>query len=283
MISPENEEYILRHAYVPEHVISLMVLISKAEPFLTDEFVYYTKDDWVIFIGYPFDRTVTLERCDYALQSIRETLRPEYIWFIGENLPQSLASSHTERESDRYYSLDIESVEIKKQLRRVVDKAMKDLATEKSHIMRKEHVELIEEFIKREKPNPRIKALFLAMPDYVKECPTAFVLNAWDKESHLSAFYVIELGAETFATYVVGCHSKEHYTSHASDVLFFEMIRLAQETGKKSISLGLGVNDGIRRFKEKWGGVPFLNYEYCEQRAGRIDTASLFNVLLGRL
>jgi hypothetical protein len=283
MISPENEEYILRHAYVPEHVISLMVLISKAEPFLADEFVYYAKDDWIIFVGYPFDRTVTLERCDTALQSIRETLRPEYVWFIGEDLPQSLVSSHTERESDQYYSLDIESVEIKRQLRHVVEKAMKDLVTERSHLMGKEHVELIEEFIKRENPNPRIKALFLAMPDYVRECPTAFVLNAWDKESHLSAFYVVELGAETFATYVVGCHSKKHYTSHASDVLFFEMIRLAQEAGKKSISLGLGVNEGIRRFKKKWGAVPSLKYEYCEQRAGYAGTGSLLKVLMGMM
>ena len=283
MISLEKQEYVFRHAYVPEHVISLMVLISKAEPFLTGEFVYYAKDDWVIFVGYPFDRTVTLERCDTALQSIRETLQPEYVWFIGEDLPQSLASSYTERESDQYYSLDIESVEIKKQLRRVVDKAMKDLATERSHIMGKEHVELIKEFIEREKPSPRIEALFLAMPDYVKECPTAFVLNAWDKESHLSAFYVVELGAETFATYVVGCHSKKHYTSHASDVLFFEMIRLAQEAGKKSISLGLGVNEGIRRFKEKWGGVPFLNYEFCEQRPGYTGTGSLLRALVGMI
>ena len=30
-----------------------MVLISKAEPYLTDDFVYYAKDNWLIFVGYP--------------------------------------------------------------------------------------------------------------------------------------------------------------------------------------------------------------------------------------
>ncbi|MFZ3090961.1 MAG: hypothetical protein WA240_10125 [Nitrospirota bacterium] len=32
------------------------------------------------------------------------------------------------------------------------------------------------------------------------------------------------------------------------------MINLAKEHGKGYINLGLGVNNGIRRFKEKWGG-----------------------------
>lgn len=55
-----------------------------------------------------------------------------------------------------------------------------------------------------------------------------------------------------------------------SDLLFYEMINLAKEHGKGYINLGLGVNEGIRRFKEKWGGVPFLRYEFCEYR--RKDT-----------
>jgi hypothetical protein len=46
----------------------------------------------------------------------------------------------------------------------------------------------------------------------------------------------------------------------ASDLLFNEMVRLAQSEGKQAINLGLGVHRGIRRFKEKWGGEPFLNH-----------------------
>jgi hypothetical protein len=39
------------------------------------------------------------------------------------------------------------------------------------------------------------------------------------------------------------------------------MINLSKENSKGYIHLGLGVNEGIRRFKEKWGGVPFLKYD----------------------
>ena len=41
---------------------------------------------------------------------------------------------------------------------------------------------------------------------------------------------------------------------------FFEMVNLALIKGKKAVNLGLGINNGIRRFKEKWGGAPFLIY-----------------------
>jgi hypothetical protein len=44
----------------------------------------------------------------------------------------------------------------------------------------------------------------------------------------------------------------------ASDLLFNEMVKLAQSEGKQAINLGLGIHPGIRRFKEKWGGQPFL-------------------------
>ena len=283
MIRPQQEHDILRQAYVPEHIIPLMVLISKAEPFLTADFVYYAKDNWLIFVGYPLDRSVSLNVCDTLLRALRDHLHPEYIWFIGTEVPPSLASSCTERESDQYYTLDIQSLEVKSDLKRVVQKALNGLMTERSRSMAREHADLTQEFIKREKPYPRIRELFLSMPDYVRGSQTAVVLNARDKKGHLSAFYVVDLGAESFATYLVGCHSKKRYMAHASDLLFFEMIRLAQESGKRSINLGLGVNPGIRRFKEKWGGVPFLNYEFCEHHTGYTKPYSLMKSLEGKL
>ena len=46
----------------------------------------------------------------------------------------------------------------------------------------------------------------------------------------------------------------------ASDLLFHEMVQCACEEKKTFLNLGLGIGAGVRRFKEKWGGVPFLNY-----------------------
>ena len=50
----------------------------------------------------------------------------------------------------------------------------------------------------------------------------------------------------------------------ASDLLLIELIKFSEKHGKRYIHLGLGVNDGIRRFKEKWGAKPSRNDEMCE-------------------
>jgi hypothetical protein len=121
------------------------------------------------------------------------------------------------------------------------------------------------------------------MPDYVSRSSSACTLDARDRNGKLSAFFVVELGARSFSTYVLGCHSKKHYVPHASDLLFQEMIRLTREYGKDTINLGLGVNAGIKRFKEKWGGIPSLRYEFCERDYGTTRTISMIKSLEGKL
>jgi len=75
---------------------------------------------------------------------------------------------------------------------------------------------------------------------------------------------VMDMAPTGFASYVVGCHSRTVRAPHASDLLFVEMVAAARGAGKRYIDLGLGVHDGIRRFKTKWGAEIFLPYEMCE-------------------
>jgi hypothetical protein len=283
VITSEEEAYVLERAYVPEHIINLMGPISKGEPFLKEEYLGFVKDNWLIFVGYPLDGNFSQIRSERVLKQAAETFRPEILWFIGPEILPSLLDSCKERETDRYYTLDIEQTKLKPSLQRIADKASKELTVERSRAFSKEHEALIAELLKREKLPPRVRELYRAMPDYVARSSSACTLNARDKNRKLSAFFVVELGAKNFLTYVLGCHSKKHYVPHASDLLFFEMINLTHEHGKHTIHLGLGVNEGIRRFKEKWGGIPSLNYEFCERDYGTTRTLSLIKALEGKL
>ncbi|MCG6537526.1 MAG: GNAT family N-acetyltransferase, partial [Syntrophales bacterium LBB04] len=126
---------------------------------------------------------------------------------------------------------------------------------------------------------PMVTELYRAMPAYVAGSPTSVVMGAYDSKERLSALFVVELAATAFATWVLGCYSRKHYVAHASDLLFREVIDLARGEGKKYISLGLGVNPGIKRFKEKWGGTPVLAYEFCERRYPRGKISPLMRLL----
>ena len=283
MMTPEEDEYVLTRAYVPEHIVSLMVLLSKGEPFLMKDYLGYGKDNWLILVGYPLDGNFSQQRAEGVLKQAIDTFRPEYLWFIGPEIPPSLFEVCRERETDQYYRMDLNQNSPKPSLQRIVDKVSKELAVERGHLISKEHETLIAEFLKREKVPSRVRELYLTMPDYVAHSSSSFVLNARDRRGRLCAFFVVELAAKQFATYVLGSYSKKDYAPHASDLLFLEMINLTREQGKKMIQLGLGVNRGIRRFKEKWGGTPFLPYEFCECFYGTTRTISMIKTLEGKL
>jgi len=283
MITTEEEGYISERAYIPEHILNLMVPISRGEPFLKEDYLGFVKDNWLIFVGYPLDGNFSQVRGERVLKRAVETFRPEYLWFVGPEILPSLLDSCKERETDRYYTLDIEQTNLKPYPKRIANKAPKELTVERSHSFSKEHEALISELLKREELPPRVRELYRAMPDYVVRSSSAWVLNARDKNGKLCASFVVELGAKNFSTYVLGSYSRKYYVPHASDLLFLEMIKLTREYGKRTIHLGLGVNEGIRRFKEKWGGTPSLNYEFCERYYGTTRTVSLIKSLEGKL
>ena len=283
MITPAEEAYTRAMAYVPEHIVSLMALVSKGDPFLIEDYLVLVKDNWLILVGYPLEKPHSPERCGRIAQQAVAAFRPEYLWFIGPEIPPALEDSCKERQTDQYYRLDIDQVMPKPSLRRVADRAAGELTVERGRSISREHEGLIAELLKRQTLSPRVRELYRAMPAYVGQSSSAWILNAFDQRGRLCAFTVVELGADRFSTYVLGSHSKKQYVPHASDLLFREMINLTREQGKDSINLGLGVNTGIRRFKEKWGGKPFLRYEFCECRYAAARKVSLIDALLGRL
>lgn len=278
--TPHDERDALVRAYVPEHIPGLMTAISRATPFRLDDYLGWAKDDWVIFIGYPLGQAFSAARCEQLVARAREIYRPAYLWFIGPEIPPALARDCRTRQSDHYLRLELAHTQIKASLQREVNRAAQLLRIETTRAWTKEHQALTDELMRREKLPPLIAELYRAMPQYIAQCETARVLNARDARGALTAFFVVELAAVQFDTYMLGCYSKANYVPHASDVLFARMIEDARARGKPFLNLGLGVNEGITRFKTKWGGAPYLPYEFCECFYGTKPT-SLLDLLLG--
>jgi hypothetical protein len=283
VITSEEEKYILSRAYVPEHIVSLMVLISKGEPFFLSDHLCYRMDDWAILVGYPLGGLFSGKTFERLAQDLMKKFKCRRWSMIAPELPSSFLKTGTERASDHYYRLQLMEYRMKGPLGRLIRKGTANLRIERAAGMSGDHDRLIREFIERDRPADRIRELFLAMPEYAAASDSVLLLNARDHMDRLTAFYVVDLAARAFATYVVGCYSRENYVPYASDLLFAEMVAVAREQNKGYIHLGLGVNEGIRRFKEKWGGVPFLAYEFCEYYRGYSGILSLVRTLESKL
>jgi len=167
MITPQDERSILARAYVPEHIVSLMVPVSKGEPFLIQDHLILAKDNWLILVGYPLDGLFIRDRCEKIVGQAIGQFRPEYLWFIGPEIPPFISGACQERESDQYYRLDLKQSKLKTSLVRVAEKASREVTIERSHSFSKDHRSLVVELLEREHLPPRIKELYRAMPDYV--------------------------------------------------------------------------------------------------------------------
>ncbi|MGB9699404.1 MAG: hypothetical protein ACPL5I_08475 [Thermodesulfobacteriota bacterium] len=283
MLSSDQENFILQHAYIPEHIINLMVGLSQGEPFYENGYVFFVKKDVLIFIGYPLPEISSREDFVPFLQGSMQKFHPEVTWFIAPEIPSSLRNKVQEIEGDFYYILPLAAVNFSSRLLRATQKAAQKLTVAKSREFSREHILLTKEYLMQEHIPPKIKELFNRLPEYIKYSSTSLILSAWDEGGKLSAYYVLELGGRRFITYVLGGYSKENYVSHASDLLFYEMYKLAKEMQKEYIHLGLGVNEGIRRFKIKWGGIPYLPYEAGAILSKSKIYFSLFNTLKDKL
>ena len=264
MLSAQQEAYILDQAYIPEHCIRLMTQVSGGEPFLIDDFFIISKENWVILIGYPLDNHFNPHRLVDTLARVRKQFRPHFVSLIAPQIPSPLAATCQESQSDAYFTLQTQKPVMRSALIRNLKKARQSLRVEFAAKMQGLHQELMHEFILRAGLSERVQRLLFKMPEFVAASDKALVLNAWDKSDKLAAFYVVDLEAKQFSNYIIGCHSKKNYILGASDLLLFELINLSRQHDKPYIHLGLGVNAGVRRFKEKWGGMPLRRYEMCE-------------------
>ena len=282
-MTPAEKAFVLAHASVPEQIVSLMSLISRGDAFLMEDYLGFAGENWLIVVGYPLAQPFSAEQCGRVVEQAVQTHRPAVLRFIGPEIPPVLQGKCAERQSDQYYLLDLERTPPKPSLLKTVDRASQSLTLERGQTFSREHERLVADFLRKTEMASMVRSLYLAMPRYVGHSPTAWTLNARGKGGRLCAFFVVDLGAESFSTFLIGARSPKHDEPHASDLLFREMIRLTRESGKSVINLGLGVHPGIRRFKEKWGGRPALPYEFCECRYPRVGGVSLWSALLERL
>ena len=250
-------------AVVPEHSTAFMKAMSGGEMLLRDGFLFFAAQDWLLAVGYPLGRFPEDKYDPQSFYCVLETMADECdardVWAIAPKLPPQLAP-YCEG-TDAYYTLPA-TVVVPAQLKNPIAKVERHLRIEEGKEFTAAHRRLWAEFLRRRQLPPQVRELFARTPSVLTAPGTNIrFLNAWNTSGDLSACLLMDYAPETFSSYIIGAHSRDHYIPHASDALFAAMLRIAHDEGKRHIHLGLGVNDGIRRFKEKWGGTPFWTYQ----------------------
>jgi hypothetical protein len=254
MLTSEERRWIYRHAYLPEHLPDYVCAVSGAEPYLLGSYLCFLRKQHLIFIGYPLDGApADISRsyeaaCDRFQPSTVAIVAPQ-IW-----LP---AKTYEPGPTDHYYRLDLPIGPPKPAVTYMVRRAAGHVRITDGKFGR-EHRKLVDRFLAAHELTPEQTHIYKRLKQYQKKSESACLLEARFSRA-LIAFTIVDIGAAEFAFYMFSIRSPASVPG-ASDLLFRKMVDLAQAEGKKAINLGLGIHSGIRRFKQKWGGVPFLSH-----------------------
>lgn len=265
MITASEERFIARYAHVPEHLTGYVVAVSRKEPHLLGEYVCYFGEDALVVVGYPlrsaFDERTMLE----ALGSAVSRFTPGQVAAIAPTVPVD-RGPRAPRDRDHYYRLDLSRPTLPGKVRNMVRRASRELRVERTPRIDADHLRLVREFLDSHHLGEDARSIYERIPAYVASVPTARVFSARDGAGDLVAFDVADAGAAAYAFYQFNFRSRRLRVPGASDLLLHELVGAARAEGKSFVNLGLGISPGVARFKEKWGGRPFLAYECCRYR-----------------
>jgi hypothetical protein len=270
MLTDRERQWIYQRAYVPEHLPDYVGAISGAESFLYHRYLFFVDKKHLFFNGYPLepDSEPGVRIYDLVCKRFQPTtaavIAPS-IWLPRAQCKQEPA--------DRYYQLKLPLPPINAANAYMLRRASRDIQVTHGSFGRT-HRKVVNAFLNEHRFDQRQKSLFQHISHYLKGSPSTVLLEA-KLGKELAAFNIVDLGSQDYAFYLFSFRSNSIRVPGASDLLFYEMAQLAQAEGKKAVNLGLGIHTGIRRFKEKWGGIPFLEYHSMSVDKRQADIGEL--------
>lgn len=275
MLTLEEKNFIYQRAYLSEQVPEYVESISGAEAHLLFDHLCFTKGNHLTFIGYPlvdaFSTQQAYEAACHQFQPVTVAIIAPQLWFSPPD--------YEDWYEDTYYRLALPIQHLHPEVAYMVRRAARELQVIEGEFG-KEHQQLVKEFLSgHDEVTAEQRLIFERIPQYLTRSKTGRLLEARRENGVLIAFSVIDLGSADYAFHLFNFRSVKENVPGASDLLFHKMVSLAQDDGKKFLNMGLGINPGIRRFKQKWGGVPFLPYTSCLIRRQPAQVEALFDKL----
>jgi hypothetical protein len=258
MITPQEENFLAHHAYVPEHLPGYGRAFSGGDPFLLEGYLGYLREETLVWVGYPLEEAFQEEKMKSALEAAIKKCRPSRVAVMA---PSFSGAGGEKKSADFYYRLELTSLRVPSKIKNMVHRAGRELTIDKGREFRGDHQTLIDVFLGSREVEEGTRIIFSRIADYLSSVPTAWFFAARDSGGKLAGYDVADFGAGEYAFYLFNFRSKEAPVPGTSDLLLHALIREAQERGKRYLNLGLGINEGVAFFKRKWGGKPFLRHE----------------------
>ncbi len=258
-------------ASTPDQLLNYVHAVSGAQSHILGNYMWHLQGEHAILVGYNLEEPQNTTSLDAAVQHICSLEHIQHITVLAPIRPLC-APDTTHSTNDAYYFLDIPfSAQHQHNVRGMIQRAHQHIyitqhneeetSTLSANIptgWTSAHQELMLQYINRSDVSKEMGAIFQRLGMYCRQAPQVKIFSAYDKETHaLLGCTVGDFSSLQTAFYMFAFRSPTAPPGVA-EALLYALLQEAQERGYSSCNLGLGIHDGIRFFKEKWGAKPSL-------------------------
>ncbi|MEW6672498.1 MAG: translation initiation factor IF-2 [Thermodesulfobacteriota bacterium] len=257
MIGPDRMDRIGAAAVVPEQVIPYVQAVAGSRPRLFGACVGYESEGHTVLIGYPLhdprDNSAMAQAVDVVLKD--PGLRK--ITVIGPCRPPQ-APAKVRSVQDDYYVLALPSPPPAPKLRSLLRRADRELTLEHGRCFKNDHRILVDRYLSERTLAAGTRRIFRQIPGYLQASPDSLIVSARTASGRLAAFAVGEFASLHTAFFMFCFRDPSLAPPGSADRVLAGLLEAAAERGQTRMNLGLGISDGIRFFKRKWGARLFL-------------------------
>ncbi len=261
--------------YIPEQIIDYFEPISGLKAKIIGNYLLYINGETVAIIGYPINGEYDEKEVTQIFQSYFEEKKSMRIVIIAPKLPSTLVFE--EVKTDNYYRLMLPVKHLSKKIRYMVSRAFRELAIEVGKNLTNSHREIMRDFLNRPDVDEFMDYVCSRLDLYLSRSKTVKIINAFNKTGRLVGFDIVDLPPGRYSFYMFNFIDRNGgYVPGVSDLMMHHFLKISEEEGKLYVNMGLGINEGVKRFKVKWGAEPFLPYQYGVVK--RSDISRIFEI-----
>ena len=259
MIGPDRLARVTAAAVVPEQVVGYVNAVAGSKPRMFGSCVGYSSGEALVLVGYPLhdplDGTAMAAAVDLAL----ETPGLERITVIGPSRPPQ-APEKSAAAGDHYYALPLPEPAAGPKLRNLLRRAGREVRLVCGRRFENDHAALVQRYLDERPLAAGTRQIFRRLANYVEASAASLIVSARRPDGRLAAFSVGEFGSLSTAVFMVCFRDPALAPPGSADFTLSGLLQEARQRGQSRLNLGLGVSEGIRFFKRKWGAEPFLPY-----------------------
>ncbi len=261
-------QYINAQAITPDQLLPYVAAVSNMQSELIDDYVVHSKDGNVVLVGYALHDAHNTAALNDVIEKICAKLNVLNLTVLAPVRPSIAPNNAISSAHDAYWILPIPAPKPQVKVRNMLTRATSEVDIIKSHgqgAWSSAHQEMMLNYICNKNMDAALCTILQRLSTYIMISPQVELFSAYSKDTHeLLACAVADFSSFSTAFYMFAF--RQVYASPGvADALLYALFNAANAHGHSQCNLGLGINDGIKFFKQKWGAkatIPFVQTKW---------------------